>query len=121
MSHFHGPNSQWDINPVVDHDRGLRRGVPHGAKRGGELRPPLFQKAQHGGFARSHHHHTVEGECFTCLGHDDGSPMDGDAVAGNWPPIRAISHSSRGASGTSPCSAAHHRATGSSTAKPPHR
>jgi hypothetical protein len=39
MSQFHGPNSQWDINPMVDHDRGLRRGVPHGAKRGGELRP----------------------------------------------------------------------------------
>jgi hypothetical protein len=105
----------------VGHDRGCHRGVPHGAKWGGELRPPLSQKARHGGLARSSHNHTMEGERSSCSGHDDGSPTDGSAAAGNWPPFRAMSCSSQGGgrvAGTSPCSTPHYQATGSAMAKP---
>jgi hypothetical protein len=39
MCRFHELNSQQGVNPTMGHDRGLHRGVPHGVKRGGELRP----------------------------------------------------------------------------------
>jgi hypothetical protein len=82
----------------------------HQLHDGGELQPPLSQKARHGGFARSYCNHTMEGEHS---GHDDGSFRDGGTAAGYRPPFRVTSRSSRGASGTSPRSAAHHRARGS--------
>jgi hypothetical protein len=42
-----------------------------------------------GGFTCSHHTHTLDGECSSHSGHDDGSTADGDAVIGHRPPIRA--------------------------------
>jgi hypothetical protein len=41
---FHGFNMQRGIYPVVGHDRGLRRGVPHGVEQGRKLQPPFPQK-----------------------------------------------------------------------------
>jgi hypothetical protein len=106
---------------MVDHDRGLYRGVSHTTKQGGELRPPLSQKARHGGFARSHHNHTVDGECSDHTGHDDGSPTDDGVAVKNQPPFRAMSCSSRGAAGVRLCLVVHRRARGNATMKPAHR
>jgi hypothetical protein len=69
--------------PTVGHDRGLHRGVCHAVERRQGLRPPFSQEVRHRGFARSCHNHTMDGECSGRSGHNDGSPVDSGAVAGN--------------------------------------
>jgi hypothetical protein len=106
--HFHGLNSQQDTIPAAAHDRGLRRGVPHCIKWGGELWPPLSQEARHGGSTHSSHNHTIDRECSGHLGHDDGSTVDGGAMAGYRPPLRAMECLSGGVASASPRSVTQH-------------
>jgi hypothetical protein len=87
MRHLHGLNSQWDTVPVAGHDRGLRRGVPHSVKWGGGLWPTLSQEMRHGGSACSHRNHTMDGECSSHSGHDDGSTVDTSTAVGYQPPL----------------------------------
>jgi hypothetical protein len=42
---FMGSTHRGASTPMVGHDRGLCQGVPHSVKLGGELWPPLSQKA----------------------------------------------------------------------------
>jgi hypothetical protein len=65
----------------VGHDRGLHRGVPHSIERGAKLRPPISQKARHGGFTRSHHNYAMDGESSGHSGYDDSFPVDGGTIA----------------------------------------
>jgi hypothetical protein len=51
-------------------------------KGGGGLQPHLSQEPQHGGSARYRHNHTMEGECTSHPGHDDGSTVNGGAMTG---------------------------------------
>jgi hypothetical protein len=51
----------------------------------GSFSLPSPQKAHRGGLAHSCHNHIMDGECFSHIGDDDGSPVDGGAAAGNQP------------------------------------
>jgi hypothetical protein len=52
-------DSQRDTIPTASHDRGLRRGVPHGVKWGEGPQPSLSHEAWHGVSIFSHHNHTM--------------------------------------------------------------
>jgi hypothetical protein len=64
---------------------------------------PSRRRRGTGGFTRSRHNHTKDGELSVRSGHDDGSPADGGAVAINWPPFRAMPRSSQGGGRGSRC------------------
>jgi hypothetical protein len=87
---------------------------------GGAPASPLHE-AWHGGSARSCHNHTMDGEHSDHSGHNDGSTVEGGAVARYRPPLRATTCLLGGAASASPCSTTHHQARGSAIVKQAHQ
>jgi hypothetical protein len=100
--HLHGLNPQWVTVPTAGHDRGLHQGVPHGLKQRRGLRPPLSQESRRGGFGCSRHNPTVAVRRTGHLVYDDGSTAGAGTAAAHQPLLRAMAHSSGGATSTFP-------------------